>query len=593
MADSEISRRLATIVALDVAGYSARTEADETASIVEIGGLRQTIDEIVRGHSGRVFNSAGDGFMLEFTSCNAAIEAAFALAEKCRPAVRIGVHLGDVAVQPNGDLLGHGVNVAARLMAQAGPGSGLVSAAVHETIHPRIRERLIPRGRLRLDKMHEAVDAFAFPSPETDAATPNDRFPPPITEQAGQPQKNHLAMMSMRPPHDKPSLAVMSFANLSNEPNQDYFTDGMMEEVITALGRIRSIFVMGSGTSLTLKGQSIGAPDAGLRLGVRYVLEGSVRRSGTKIRISVRLTDVSQGGAQIWGERFDGTLDDVFALQDQVALSVAGVIEPAVLAVEARRAARRPIESLDCYDLYLRAAALRATLHRTEVLEAMSLLDRALELEPNFAPALGMAASCHSLIVVNKWSDDVDHHRRQGLEVAQRAIRTAADDASVLAQTANALMELDSDVSRSRALIERALILNPSLAYAHFISGVISLSEADGAAAAQRFQEAAALDPLSSLGEMARVHVAVARILIGDLEEAVRIYRGTTYRTPRIHLIMAAAYGMLNNYEATRDELASYAAITTVPPETMIDQSTGNAKLRAWMLEGIERATST
>ena len=577
MSEFETTRRLATIVALDVAGYSARTEADEIASIAEIGGLRETIDEIAREHSGRIFNSAGDGFMLEFASSIAAIEAAFALAERCRPAVRIGVHLGDVAVQPNGDLLGHGVNVAARLMSQAGPGSGLVSAAVHQTVHPRMRERLAPRGRIKLDKMNETVDAFAFPRIEGELSAPADR--------------PHLVESGMRPPHDRPSLAVLSFANLSSEPDQDYFADGMMEEVITALGRIRSIFVIGSGTSATLKGQSVAAPDAGHRLGVRYILEGSVRRSGTKIRISVRLTDVSIGGAQIWGERFDGTLEDIFALQDQVALSVAGVIEPAVLAVEDRRAARRPIESLDCYDLYLRAAALRATLHQTETLEAIELLGRALALEPNFGPALGMAASCHSLVVVNKWSDDVEFHRRQGLIMAEQAIRIAADDASVLAQTANALMELDSDVGRARALIERALALNPSSAYACFISGVISLTEADGAAAARHFQEAARLDPLSSLGEKARVHVAMARILEGDLVEAARIYRETTYRTPRIHLLMAAAYGMSDNKEAARDELAHYAALTTVPPETMVDRSTGDPKLRAWMHEGVRRAT--
>ena len=590
MSDSGTTRRLTTIVALDVAGYSARTEADETASIAEIGGLRETIDEIAREHSGRIFNSAGDGFMLEFASSIAAIEAAFALAEKCRPPVRIGVHLGDVAVQPNGDLLGHGVNVAARLMSQAGPGSGLVSAAVHQTVHPRIRERLAPRGRLKLEKMNETVDAFAFPLLETELIEPTERSHLTIAEGSTDLDTRRLAAFGMRPQHDKPSLAVLSFTNLSSEPDQDYFANGMMEEVITALGRIRSIFVIGSGTSLTLKDQSLGAPDAGRRLGVRYILEGSVRRSGMKIRISVRLTDVSEGGAQIWGERFDGTLDDVFALQDQVALSVAGVIEPTVLAVEARRAARRPIESLDCYDLYLRAAALRSTLHRAEVLEAIALLDRALVLEPSFAPALGMAASCHSLVVVNKWSEDAEFHRRQGLMMAEQAIRTGADDASVLAQTANALMELDSDVGRARSLIERALTLNPSSAYACFISGVISLTEADGAAATRHFQEAAKLDPLSSLGEMARVHVAMARILEGDLLEAARIYKNTTYRTPRIHLLMAAAYGMSNNLEGARDELRLYAALTTVPPETMVDRSTGDPKLRAWMHEGVWRA---
>ena len=186
----------------------------------------------------------------------------------------------------------------------------------------------------------------------------------------------------------KPSIAVLPFANLSRDEDQDYFVEGMMDEVITALTRIHSLFVIGAGSSLSLKDQGVGASEAARRLGVRYILEGSVRRSGPKVRITVKLVDTS-AGAQIWAERFEDTLDDIFALQDRVALSVAGVIEPTVHTAEMLRSARRPLESLGCYDLYLRAAALRATLRKEAVLQALELLDRALELQPDFAPALG------------------------------------------------------------------------------------------------------------------------------------------------------------------------------------------------------------
>jgi TolB-like protein/transcriptional regulator with XRE-family HTH domain len=391
------------------------------------------------------------------------------------------------------------------------------------------------------------------------------------------------------PPHNKPSLAVLPFVNLSREPDQDYFAEGMMEEVITALSRVRSMFVVGSGTSLSFKGQPVDVSQTGRRLGVGYILEGSVRRSDARIRISVKLTDAIRG-AQIWGERFEGTLDDVFALQDQVALSVAGAIEPTVHGVESRRAARRAIGSLGCYDLYLQAAALRATLHKTEVLKAIALLDHALALDPNFAPALGQAASCHSIMVVNNWSDDMELHRRQGLMMAERAIATGADDAAVLAQTANALMELDNDLDRARALIDRAISLNPGCAYAQFISGVLSLIEGDGDAAGQHFQEATRLDPLSSLGDMARAHMAMAHFVLGDFVEAARLYRETTYRTPRIHLIMATVHGDLGNLKEARKALATYSESTTVSPEEIVSRSVPNAALRRRALEGLRRA---
>ena len=390
------------------------------------------------------------------------------------------------------------------------------------------------------------------------------------------------------PAHNKPSLAVLSFANLSHKPDQNYFAEGMTEEVITVLGRIRSIFVIGYGSTLSFKGHAVDLSEAAQRLDVRYILEGSVRRSGKRIRITVQLTDTIQR-AQIWGERFEGALDNVFALQDRVALSIAGVIEPTVHAAERRHATRRPIESLGCYELYLQAAALRSTLHKAEVLKALALLDRALALDPGFAPALGQTASCHSLIVYNNWSDDREFHRRQGLTMAERAISGGSDDAAVLAQAANALMDLDNDVVRARALIDRAIALNHGSAYAWFVSGVVALFEADGDAAALHFREAARLDPLSPLGEMARAHMAIAHFVQGDYGESARLHRETTYRTPRIHLMMAAAYGHLRNLEEARKELTLYRESTTVPPEAMMNRHP-DAGVRSIGLEGLRRA---
>lgn len=387
----------------------------------------------------------------------------------------------------------------------------------------------------------------------------------------------------------KPSIAVLPFVNLSNEQDQDYFVEGMMDEIVTALTRIHSLFVIGAGSSLSLKGQGVGADEAARRLGVRYILEGSVRKAGQRVRISVKLTDAS-AGVQIWAERFEDTLDDIFALQDRIALSAAGVIEPTVQAAEARRSARRPLESLGCYDLYLRAAALRATLAKAEVLEALDLLNRALALEPDFPPALAQAAGCHSQVFFNRWTDDPEHHRRLGLQAAERAIKAGADDASVLAQTANALTELDNDYDRAAALIDRATALNPGSAYAWFISGVIRLYEARPDAAVEPFQTAARLDPISHLGDMARAHIAVCRVLQGDFPEAARLFRQTTYRTPRLHLALTGVLGQLGLIEEARRELALYEKSTSTPIEAMAKRSASDPQILAALLAGISRA---
>ncbi len=417
-------------------------------------------------------------------------------------------------------------------------------------------------------------------------ATPRAEFEKILGVACTSPTAGSIAPAPL-PAHNKPSLAVLPFINLSGNPDQDYFAEGMTEEIITALSRIRSIFVVGSGTSRSFKGQTVDASRAAQRLGVRYVLEGSVRRFDLRVRISVKLTEASQD-AQVWGERFEGTLDDVFALQDRVALSIAA-IEPAVLAVESRHAARRPIESLGCYDLYLQAAALRATLHKPEVLKAIGLLERALALEPDFAPAIGQAASCHSLVVVNSWSENPEWHRRQGLAMAERAISAGSGDAAVLAQAANALMDLDNDAVRARVLIDRAVALNPGSAYAQFVSGVVSLIEADGNAAERHFRESARLDPLSPLGEMARAHLAMASFVQGNFVEAARLHSESTYRTPRIHLMMAAVHGHLGNAEEARKELGLYQNATDVPPEAMINRVL-DAELRRKGIEGLRRA---
>jgi len=354
---------------------------------------------------------------------------------------------------------------------------------------------------------------------------------------------------------DKPSLAVLPFRNRSGDADQDYFVEGMMDEIVTALTRIRSLFVIASSATLSLGSLGLDPQTVARRLGVRYVLEGSVGRSGSKVRIAAKLTDAGRN-VRIWADHFDDTLEDIFALQDRIALSVAGVIEPNIRSAELQRVARGPVENLGCYDLYLRAAHLRATLRRAEVLQALELLKRALSLDGEFGPALAQAAGCHSQIYLHGWADDGEAHRRAGLELAERALHAGGEDPAVLAQVANALMDLGPEnLERAASLIERATTLNPGSAYAWFISGVIRLMHGNGADAVAHLQRAARLDPVSPLHEMVRAHIGVGMFMQGNTEEAVRVLRGSNYRPRRIQLCLLLGHARLGQWQEAQEQL--------------------------------------
>ncbi len=397
---------------------------------------------------------------------------------------------------------------------------------------------------------------------------------------------------SMPPLPDKPSVAVLPFVNLSNEADQEYFAEGMMDEVVTALTRIRSLFVIASSATKTLKDQALDTREVARRLGVRFILGGGVRRANSRVRISVKLTD-ARDGTQIWAERFDDTLEDIFALQDRVALRVAGIIEPHIQAAELRRVARAPVENLGCYDLYLRAAHLRSLLRKSAIAQALELLDRALEMEPDFAPALAQAAGCHSQLYFNRWADDLNHHRTEGLSKCERAIRAGGDDAAVLAQVANAVMEFDQGIERTSGLIERATALNPGSAFPWFISGIVRLMAGQCDIAVEHLQRAARLDPLSRLNETARAHIAIAYALMGRFEESLRIFRETTFRTARVQFWVPYACGQLGLWAQAREELNHYEQMTDISPEAMVALMPGPADIKARALDVYSKIRSS
>ena len=380
----------------------------------------------------------------------------------------------------------------------------------------------------------------------------------------------------------------MPFANLSSDPEQDYFVEGMMDEIVMSLTRIRTLRVISSESSRALKDLDWDNQQAAARLGVRFLLQGSVRWAGAQVRIAVKLIDAVQG-SQIWADRFDDTLANVFELQDRIALKVCSVIEPSIHEAEVRRVARQPLENLGCYDLYLRAAPLRASCNKEEVIHALHLLDRALALDPDFAPALAQAAGCHSQLFCNGWDEIGPWHKEQGLKLAERAMRTGSEDASVLAQAANALADLDADLARAAALADRATSLNPGCARAWFISGLIALMAGEGHRGSEHLRTAVELDPISPLNEIARAHIGIGEILKGEFSLALELMRATTHRTPRLHVILGALLGYLGHPAEAKEEFEQFRALSPLPLEEYAANLSNVPRVRELFGEGIRR----
>ncbi|HWE46411.1 MAG TPA: TIR domain-containing protein [Caulobacteraceae bacterium] len=387
----------------------------------------------------------------------------------------------------------------------------------------------------------------------------------------------------------KPSIAVLPFANLSNDPDQDHFVDGMVEEIVGSLSHFKSIFVIAAASSLTFKGKDIGPSDAARRLGVRFVLEGSVRKSAGRVRISVNLIDAADG-AQIWSQRWDDTLDDVFALQDKVALCVAGVIEPALQSVDMQRAQARPTVNLSSYDLFLRGTRLFWTFKKEETLQAIDLLDRAVEMVPDFGSALAQGAVCRRQAIDHGWTDEPERYRREGLALAERALMVGASDARVLALVANSLPGLEGKLERAVTLIARAVDLNSGSAFVWLISGVLQLRNGAPDLAAEHLETAMRLDPLSADNGISSMYLAFARFAQTRYDEALILFGTTAFRIPASYAVLAALHGHLGQIDLAREQLAAFRARTANQIEDVAEVWFPRPEHRRLFLDGLARA---
>ena len=486
------TRRLAAILAADVAGYSRLIGADEEGTLNRLRSIRTDVtDPKITEYRGRIVKTTGDGLLVEFTSVVDALRCATeiqdAMAERNvgvvadeRIEFRIGINVGDVVVE-NDDIFGDGVNVAARLEGLAEPGGICVSARVQEDVAGRLDLTFDDLGDQRLKNIARPVRVYRVRLAATEPKVTLTESGPALTLP------------------DKPSIAVLPFANMSGDPEQEYFADGMVEEIITALSRIRWLFVIARNSSFSYKGQSPDVKQVGRELGVRYVLEGSVRKAGQRVRITAQLID-AVNGTHLWADRFDGSLEDIFELQDKVALSVAGVIEPTLQVAEMRRSAGRPTTDLTAYDLYLRALPALFPITRERTLDALGWLEQAIAIDRHYGPALSWAAFCHTRLVTEGWAEEPETSRRKAADLARQALQAGENDPGILATAAHVLAMFGEDIGSMMALVDRALSLNPSFARGWNVSGTLRVWAGEPDLAIEHVETSLRLSPRERMG---------------------------------------------------------------------------------------------
>jgi pentatricopeptide repeat protein len=548
------TRRLAAILSADIVGYSRLMGLDEAGTVRALREHRSAADPLITQHGGRVVKTTGDGVLIEFGSVVGAVECALALqrlaAERNtgvpgerRMEWRIGIHIGDVLIEGD-DILGDGVNIAARLEGIAEPGGICISEDAFRQVRGKIKAEFADLGEQTLKNIARPMRVYRVGS--------SPAVNQPISPAAALPLP------------DKPSIAVLPFANMSGDPDQDYFADGMVEEIITALSRIRWLFVIARNSSFTYKGQAVDVKQVGRELGVRYVLEGSVRKAGGRVRITAQLIE-AQSGAHLWADRFDGLLEDVFELQDKVAISVAGVIEPALQAAETTRSTHRPTVDLTAYDLYLRAYAMILSSARL-VPEALHLLEQAISRDPSYGAALAEASFCCVRLVLDGLSKDPEADRIRGIAFARRALEAAPDDPLVLAAGAYALAYFGEDIGATVALVDRALELNPSFARGWQFSGTIRLFAGQPDAAIEHIETSLRLSPRMRVGS-ARAVMGHAHFLSGRFDEAVQNLLLAIQQDPsnvRALRGLAACYAQMGRVDDAREVVGEMRKITSV-----------------------------
>ena len=532
-------RRLAAIVLADVVDYSRLMGADEIGTLSALNSHRsELIDPLVAKHGGRIVKTMGDGLLLEFPSVVAAVECVIAaqtgLAERNADIAadqaiqfRVGVHLGDVIVEGE-DIFGDGVNIAARLEGLSEANSMALSDDAYRQVRDRIDTDWEDSGEHEVKNIARPIHVWRWSAQERQPVQGTE-----VTSEA-------LALP------DKPSIAVLPFDNMSGDPEQEYFADGIAEDIITALSRFRSLFVIARNSSFAYKGKAVDIKRVGRDLGVRYVLEGSVRKAGNRVRITGQLIETASGG-HVWADQFDGDLEDIFALQDFVSASVVGAIAPSIEQAEIERARRKPTDSLDAYDLYLRALAHFYEMTQAEYETAIAQLRKAVEYDPEFSKAKLLLAGCLTWGASQSWFD-IAEVKTEALALAQDAVKLDKGDAEGLAFLARLSAYLDGRHADAIDYAYQATALNVNSFAAWSMSGWVHSYAGNAPMAVEHFERAGRLSPRDPMGFDHLGGWAIALIQLGRDDEAIEIARRAIQQNANFSTAwraLAAAYALL------------------------------------------------
>jgi adenylate cyclase len=578
----DTERRLIAIFAADVEGYSRLMGADEVGTLKDLTQRRDILDSLIASRRGRIANTAGDSVLAEFGSAvdavQCAVEAQAALSQAnvgLSPDrhinFRIGVHVGDVMIK-GGDLFGDGVNIAARLQTLASAGGVCLSGVAYDQVRKILPFAFADLGAQQVKNIDEPVRAFSVVAERAAAVTASENASVP------------LALP------DKPSIAVLPFQNMSGDPEQEYFADGMVEEIITALSRFKWLFVIARNSSFTFKGQSVDIKEVGRRLGVRYVLEGSVRKAAGKVRIVGQLIDAITG-AHIWADRFERDLTDVFALQDEVTIAVVSAIEPKLFQTEIELATRRRPENLTAYDFYLRATQQYYLTTREGVAEAIRLAHRALELDPRFGYVAALAGLCHMVNVVLGYSNDPQFDRKEAVRLVRLALSIDDGDPDTLARASITSAFMVGDREGEIEMADRAVALNPNSFYTWNCRGQVYRIAGLPEEAIRSFERAIRMSPVDPRLHMTLTGIGMAFIELRRFDEAIVVGKKALRQNLYVatYRCLASAFAHLGR-DAEAHEAA--ARVLEIDPAFTISAfiargGQSNAKL---LIEGLRKA---
>jgi len=566
-------RKLAAILVADVVGFSRLTGLDEDRTLARLRALRSDlIDPTIAVHNGRVVKRTGDGALVEFRSVvdavRCAIEILQAMIERNAGVppdrqidFRIGIHIGDVVEESDGDLMGDGVNIAARLEGIAEAGTICLSEDAYRQVKSKLDISVDDLGNVALKNIAEPLRLYMLR-----VGTSEEKH----LEENSEPDLDSNQEFS-RDFSDKPSIAVLPFANMSDDPDQEYFVDGMVEDIITALSRFDQLFVIARNSSFVYKGRAVDVKQVGRELGVRYVLEGSVRKTGDKLRITGQLID-GANGAHLWADRFDGQLEDVFDLQDRITANVIGAIEPTIRKAEIERARRKPASNLGAYDLYLRALPHIYAIRPDENLTAVELLNKAIDLDPNYAPALGHAGWCLVQRITRAWPPVGEDDVATAVSLARRALAAGSDEPISVVLGGFVLVALRQDYHTGLDAVRRAVSQNPGSGFINSMAGYALVFGDEPEQGKLLLEQAMALGPLDTNFFSHLIGSACANLFCGRPDIAVELAERSIALNAKwdsAYLFLIACYTQLDRQ---LDAEAALVKLLEITPDATISR---------------------